>query len=169
MSTESDRNLDQPPFPSPSRTGLMICGIISVVGAWHLRGDFFAHFLAIPAALLLLLPVVAMLRTSFGLGAGVYLSTVALSWAGGWLLNRNDIACAMEFPRLARPAIEAHLRTHRDLPDSLANVSNLPPIPRCLVISVDGASVSYRIDSRVHPWDSWSYRASDDTWHHFSM
>lgn len=159
----------QRPRESPALPGLLVCCLLVAVGAWFLRGDMFVHLLAIPAALLILLPIAALLRTSFGRGAAVYFSTVALSWIMGWGLNRYDMAVAMEFPRRAGPAIEAYLRAHSELPEDLSAVPGLPPVPRTLTVHMDGAGVGYQIDSRVHPWESWSYRAADDTWHPFSM
>ena len=159
----------QRPLESLSLRGLTVCCLLVAAGAWYLRGDLFAHLLAIPAALLLLLPIVSLLRTSLGRGAAVYVCTVALSWTVGWGLNCYDIAVAMEFPRRASPAIDAYLRAHSELPDGLAGVPGVPPIPRTLTVHVDGAEISYQIDSRVHPWDSWTYQAAGDTWHHFSM
>ena len=159
----------QRPLESLSRRGLTVCGLLVAAGAWYLRGDLFVHLLAIPAALLLLLPTIALLRTSFGRGAAVYFCTVALSWTVGWGLNRYDIAVAMEYPRLAKPAIDTYLRAHSELPDGLAEVPGVPPIPRTLTVHVDGTEVSYQIDSRVHPWDSWTYQAASGTWHHFRM
>lgn len=159
----------QRPIESLSLGRLSVCCLFAAIGAWYFRGDLFFHLLAIPAALLLLLPTVAFLRTSFGKGVAVYFSIVAMSWIVGWGMNRYDIGVAMEFPRRARPAIEAYLRTHSELPDDLSGIPGVPPIPRTLNVHTDGTEVSYRIDSRVSVYDSWSYRASDDTWHHFSL
>lgn len=159
----------QRPIESLSLGRLSVCCLLAALGAWCFRGDLFFHLLAIPAALLLLLPTVAFLRTSFGKGVAVYFSTIAMSWIIGWALNRYDIAVAMEFPRRARPAIEAYLRTHSELPVDLSGIPGVPSIPRTLNVHTEGTEVSYRIDSRVSVYDSWSYRASDDTWHHYSL
>lgn len=159
----------QRPLESLLSLRLLVFCLLAGIGAWYLRGDIMAHLLTIPAALLLLLPSVVFLRTSFGRCVAIYFSTVALSWIVGWGLNQYDIAVAMEFPRRASPAIEAYLRAHSELPGDLSGIPGVPPIPRTLNVHTEGTEVSYRIDSRVSVYDSWEYRALDDTWHHYSM
>ena len=124
-------------------TAVMACTLIS---AWFGRGSPEHHWLSYALLLYLGLPffIAAILNPLWTAQEGwralrslawvvFILISIVTSWQLGEFLHASDMAEARAFPNIALPIVQDYQKTHPELPENLAQIPNMPPIPALLI------------------------------------